>query len=99
MLASVLSNAETNSASGKIDRIYTYNNGQVLFTGFSFSGASCSNNGGFFIAGNHPHLEKYMSLLLAAKAMQSTVVVVAKVDNCWYPEITQSGETTYFYIE
>ena len=96
LLVNSLSYAATGTATGKVGRIYTYNNGQVLFTGFLFTGASCSNNGGFYVPGNHPHINKFISMLLSAKATQSTVTVVAKIDNCWYPEIT---EGSYFFIE
>ena len=90
--------AVTGTATGKIDRIYTYHNGNVLFGGLTFTDATCNNKSGFFIAGTHPHLEKYLSILLMAKATNSDVTVVAKVNDCWYPQITESGETTYFYI-
>ncbi|WP_072680855.1 hypothetical protein [Arcobacter sp. LA11] len=91
--------AATGTATGKVKRIYIYNNGQVLVAGFNFPEANCQNNSGFYIPGDHPHLEKYMSLLLSSKAMNLTVTVVAKTDNCWYPQINESGELTYLYIE
>jgi len=91
--------AETASATGKITNIYNYNSGTVLFQGLRFEGASCRNNGGFIIPASHPRINQFVSTLLTAKATQTNVTVVAKVDDCWYPEITEAGEeTTHFRI-
>lgn len=87
--------AATGSAQGTVQYIYTYGDGMVLVTGFYFSTATCTNNGGFFIAGNHPNNAKLVAQILAAKAMGTTLQVIANVDNCWYPEI---GTTAANYI-
>lgn len=96
---SQLTTAETASVTGKITNIYTYNTGTVLIQGFRFEGAGCRNNSGFIIPASHPRIDQYLSILLTAKAMQLDVTVKAKVDDCWYPEITESDEeTTHFRI-
>jgi hypothetical protein len=76
------------TSEGKIANVYTYGDGRVLVTGLSFSGATCEANGGFWIPGTHPHLQRFLGLILAAQASGATISVVAKTDNCWYPEIT-----------
>lgn len=35
--------------------------------------------------------------MLAAQASGATIAVVAKIDNCWYPEITEDT-TTYVIV-
>jgi hypothetical protein len=89
--------AQTGSAQGTIQYVYTYGNGMVLFVGPYFAQATCSNKSGFFIAPDHPHFSRLLAVLLAAKASGATVEVVAKIDNCWYPEIT-SDASTYFVV-
>jgi hypothetical protein len=92
--------AVTGTSTGKISSIYTYHTGMVLVTGLTFAGATCTHNTGFFIAGDHPHLKTFMSSILAAKAMGSDITVKAKIDNCWYPEITATtGESTRIVIK
>lgn len=88
-------NAATGSAEGKISYVYTYGDGRVLVTGLSFTNQTCSNNGGFWIPPAHPHLQRLLALVLSAQASGATITVVAKTDNCWYPEITQD---TYSYV-
>lgn len=85
--------AATGSAQGVPQYVYTYGNGMMLVTGMSFSGATCSNNGGFVVAASHPHFSKIMALVLAARAQGAALQVVAKIDNCWYPEITEDLST------
>ena len=98
-LFSHFSISETASVTGKVTNIYTYNTGTVLFQGFKFEGASCRNNGGFTIPASHPRIDQFISMLLTAKAMQLNVTVTAKIDDCWYPEMTEGGEeTTHFRI-
>lgn len=93
---SLSANAKTTIATGKVTRLISYNSGTILVSGFTFPESTCNNNGAFFISGEHPHFDKLLSVILAAKAMQSEMSVVAKVDDCWYPEITIGGEMTYF---
>jgi hypothetical protein len=85
-------NAQTASATGTVQSIRTYGDGRVLVTGFSFPGATC-NNGSFWIPGDHPKLSAFLASLLSAKAMGLTITVVAKIDNCWFPEITNDSTT------
>ncbi len=98
-LIPVFSNAATESATGVVSKIYTYSNGNVLFVGFNFPNASCNNTNGFVVPGDHPHVDKYLSILLAAKAMSAQVTVTAKIDDCWYPYLTDTGEATFFFID
>lgn len=77
--------------SGNVQYIYTYGDGSVLVTGITFTGAGCSNNSGFWIPGTHPHLAKILANVLAAKASGMPLSVSAKIDNCWYPEITNDS--------
>jgi hypothetical protein len=77
------------TSEGKITNVYTYGDGRVLVTGLMFSGATCEVNGGFWIPGNHPNLQRLLALILSAQATGATISVVAKTENCWYPEITQ----------
>lgn len=95
--ASHAARAAEGTATGTIQYMYTYGNGMVLVTGFSFSPASCTNNGGFVIYHDHPHFKTILAVLMSAKATGATVSVVAKVDNCWYPEMT-SSPSTYFVV-
>lgn len=95
LLLSDHSRAATGSAQGTVQNIYTYGDGMVLVTGFYFSSASCTNNGAFFIAGNHPHHAKLLAQILSAKAMGTTLQVIANIDSCWYPEM---GTTAATYI-
>jgi hypothetical protein len=85
--------AATGTAAGTIVHVYTYGDGRVLVTGLSFSNNYCSNNGGFWVDGAHPHLQRILALVLSAQASGATVTVTAKTDNCWYPEITQDPST------
>lgn len=87
--------AATGSVTGVINKVVVYGDGKVLVTGTGlvFSGASCSNIGGFYIPGDHPNMQRLLSQILTAKAMGSELDVVAKTDNCWYPEITQNNST------
>lgn len=93
-LASTSAVAEIGSAQGTIQHVYTYGDGRILVSGFNFSGASCTNNGGFVVYGSHPHFARLLSVVLSAKATGTTLAVTAKTDNCWYPEIT-ADSTTY----
>lgn len=93
MALSGLASATTGAAEGKILYVYTYGDGRVLATGLSFASHSCSNNGGFWIPPDHPQIQKLLALILAAQASGATVIVNAKTDNCWYPEITQDTLT------
>ena len=90
--------AATGSATGTIQHVFTYGDGSMLFTGFDFPGASCGNNGGFYIPGDHPQMSRLLSVLLTARATGATVHVVATIDNCWYPYLT-SGPDTYVDIQ
>jgi hypothetical protein len=84
------------TSEGKITNVYTYGDGRVLVTGLTFSGATCDVNGGFWIPGTHPHLQRLLGLILSAQATGATVSVVAKTENCWYPEIT--ADTSSYVI-
>jgi hypothetical protein len=95
-LFSMSSLAALDSAQGTVQGMHTYGDGRVLVSGFNFSNATCSNNSGFVIYGSHPHFQRLLAIILTAKAMGPTLAVVAKSDNCWYPEITQDS-TTYIY--
>ena len=88
--------AVTGSATGTISWIAVYGDGRVLVGGLVFPTGTCSNNSGFTIPANHPHIAKILAQLLAAKAQGMSIAVTAKVDNCWYPEITQDA-TTYIF--
>lgn len=89
--------AENAASTGTVQSIYTYGDGTVLVTGFHFSGASCINNGAFFLAGSHPNLPKVLALLISAKTTGATVTVVAKIDNCWYPQF-MTDQTSYLVV-
>ena len=39
-----LTNAFAGSATGTVDQVYTYGDGRVLVTGFTFSNNNCSHN-------------------------------------------------------
>lgn len=82
-------NAQAGTATGTIASVYTYGDGRVLVLGLAFSGATCTNNGGFWIPPAHPHLQRMLALILSAQASGATITAVAKTDSCWYPEITQ----------
>ena len=90
--------AQTEAATGTVQSVQTYGDGRVLVPGFQFTAALCNNNGSFWIPGDHPHLEKLLSTILTAKATGQQLTVVAKTDNCWYPEITQES-TTYIVLD
>jgi hypothetical protein len=85
--------AATGSGSGTIQYVYTYGDGSVLVTGFAFPGASCNNNSGFYIESTHPHFARLMATILTAKASGQSIIVNAKIDNCWYPTITADTST------
>lgn len=85
--------AGTGSGQGVPQYVYTYGNGMMLVTGLTFSGATCNNNGGFVVAASHPQFSRIMALVLAARAQGAALQVVAKTDNCWYPEITEDAST------
>lgn len=93
-LGSATAFGATGSATGTIQYIYTYGDGTVLVTGLNFSGASCTNNGGFVNPGAHPSFARLLRVVLSATAAGTTLTVIAKTDNCWYPEIT-ADPTTY----
>ena len=84
-----LAYAQTGASQGKITNVYTYGDGRVLVLGLTFAGETCSNDGGFWIPPSHPQLPRLLALVLSAQASGATIEVVAKTDNCWYPEITQ----------
>lgn len=86
---SSLANATTGTAEGKITNVYTYGDGRVLVLGLTFGGTSCTTDGGFWIPWDHPALPRMLALILSAQASGATISVVAKTDNCWYPEITR----------
>jgi hypothetical protein len=86
--------AALGSSQGTVTNFTVYGDGRVLVSGFNFSGASCSGNGALVIYGNHPHLSRLLGVIVAAKASGTPLTVVAKTDNCWYPEITIDS-TTY----
>lgn len=88
--------AAIGSSQGTVQQTWTYGNGMMLVGGFNFSGATCSNNGGFVIPATHPQFSRLMAVILAAKASGAVLTVVAKIDNCWYPEIT-TDSSTYIY--
>lgn len=90
--------ATTGTATGTIQRIYTYGDGSVLVTGFYFAGATCTNNSAFYIQGTHPHLARLMAVILAAKTSGATLAVTAQTNSCWYPQIGTDG-STYISIE
>ena len=96
-LLPLTASAVSGSATAVPQYIYTYGDGRVLVTGFSFTNTTCSNNGGFWIPGNHPYLSRYLALVISAKATGKQLQVVAKTDNCWYPEITT--DTNSYIIE
>ena len=89
--------AATAKAEGKVGNVYVYGDGRVLVTGFTFPGASCNNNGGFWMRGNHPHLDRILSNILTAKATGTKVNVIAKINDCWYPELLNSSSTYLYY--
>jgi hypothetical protein len=95
MTLSQTASAVVGSATGVPQYVYTYGDGRVLVTGFTFTNTTCSNNGGFWIDGSHPYLQRIMALVLTAKATGRQLQVTAKTDNCWYPEITTD---TYSYV-
>lgn len=97
MTLSQTASAVVGSATGIPQYIYTYGDGRVLVTGFSFTNTTCSNNGGFWIPGNHPHLQRFLALVMTAKATGRQIQISAKTDNCWYPEITT--DTNSYVIE
>ena len=90
--------AAVGSASGTIQSLYTYGDGRILVRGLTFSTGTCSSNTGFTVAADHPNFARILATLLTARAMGLTITVVAKVDNCWYPEIT-TDSTTYVILE
>jgi len=65
--------ATTGTATGTIQRIYTYGDGSVLVTGFYFAGATCTNNSAFYIQGTHPQFARLMAVILAAKTSGATL--------------------------
>jgi len=83
----------TGSASGRVRYIYTYGDGSVLVTGFTFATATCSNNTGFWIDASHPNFSRLYAIILAARATNAQLDVVAKIDNCWYPQVTSDAST------
>jgi len=85
--------AQTGAATGIPQTILTYGNGMVLVTGLYFSAGTCSNNSGFVIYADHPYFARILSTVLTAKALGATLSVSAKIDSCWYPEITQDPST------
>jgi hypothetical protein len=89
--------ATNGTATGTIQHIFTYGDGMVLMTGFNFPGATCSNNGGFVIPATHPQFSRLLAVLLSAKAAGSTIEVVAKIDTCWYPTLTETADT-YLHV-
>jgi hypothetical protein len=96
LLGSQAASALTGSASSTVQYVYTYGDGRVLVTGpgFTFAGATCQNSGGgFWIDGAHPHLQRILALVLTAKTSGLTLIVNAKIDNCWYPEIVNDAST------
>ena len=97
LVVSFAVNAATDTAEGTVSRVYTYGDGRVLVTGFTFTSTSC-NNGGFYIRATHPNIDRLLALVLSAQARGATLLVSAEVDNCWYPEITESS-TTYVRVE
>jgi hypothetical protein len=95
LLGSQAASALTGSASGTIQYVYTYGDGRVLITGpgLTFAGSTCSHISGFWIDGAHPHLQRILALVLTAKTSGLTLIVNAKIDNCWYPEIVNDTST------
>ena len=85
--------AATAGATGTVKDIYTYGDGRILVSGFGYPNSNCNNKYGFWIPGNHPHLQRILSVILSAKATGASLTVVAKIDNCWYPEITADSST------
>lgn len=61
MTLSQTASAVVGSATGIPQYIYTYGDGRVLVTGFSFAGSTCANNGAFRIEGNHPYLQRILA--------------------------------------
>lgn len=90
MALSTTASAVNGAATGTVGQIYTYGDGRVLVTGFAFPDATCSNNGAFYIPGDHPHLERILAVVLTARATGARLSVTATIDNCWYPEIAQT---------
>jgi hypothetical protein len=88
--------AAVGSSQGTVTATRIYGDGSVLVSGFYFSGATCSNNGAFVINASHPQFSRLFATVLSAKATGATLSIVAKTDNCWYPEISQDM-TTYIY--
>src|SRR5512138_727231 len=62
MALSTTASAANGTATGTVGQIYTYGDGRVLVTGFGFPDATCSNNGAFYIRGDHPHLERMLAV-------------------------------------
>jgi hypothetical protein len=90
----VSATASALTAQGTVQYVYTYGDGSILVTGFTFSGAPCGNNGGFFIAGTHPNRSQILAQVLAAKAQGTTLEISAFVAaGCWYPQITLESST------
>jgi hypothetical protein len=91
----VSATASALTAQGTVQYVYTYGDGTILVTGFNFSGAPCTNNGGFFIAGTHPNRSQILAQVLAAKAQGITLEVAAQAPTgCWYPQLT-TDQSTY----
>lgn len=80
--------AETVNATGKINEVAVYGSGMVLVYGPKFGATHCSGaHDAFRINENHPHIDRLLSLILAAKAMQKDIEVNAEVPatGCWAP--------------
>ena len=93
LCASQASFAVLGTAVGNVNYVYVYGDGRVLVNGFTFSGATCTQNGSFWIDGDHPHIARILALVLSAKASGTQLTVSAKIDNCWYPQITADSTT------
>lgn len=92
--ASFSAAAKTGVATGAVDTVVIYNSGMILVTGLTFENAECTNNGGFVIPQDHPQADTLLGVIHTAKATGRAITVQAKIDGCWYPEVTNGGEMT-----
>lgn len=83
--------AQTGVGQGTIQQIYMYGNGSIVVSGIQFSGIGCSNSHGFLIGSDNPNFARLLAVILSARSMGATLIVSAKTDNCWYPEVTQDS--------